>query len=48
VAPLAVNKVFAPAQIVAAAGVTFTVGNGFTVTTTVLVLLQLPVVPVTV
>ena len=48
VAPLAVNVVLEPAQMVGATGVTVTVGTGFTVTVTVLVLEQLPVVPVTV
>jgi len=48
-APLAVRFVPAPpVHMLAAAGVTVTVGVGFTVTTTVAMLEQLPFVPVTV
>jgi len=48
VAPDAVSDVEAPEQIDAEVGVTVTVGVAFTVTSLVAVLLQLPVVPVTV
>ena len=48
VAPLAVRFVLAPAQIDVLEGLTVMVGIGFTVTVTVCVDEQLPVVPVTV
>jgi hypothetical protein len=46
--PDAVKEVDAPEQMVAEAGVTFIVGIGFTVTTTVCVFVQPDAVPVTV
>jgi len=48
VAPLAISPVLPPGHIVADAGITATVGEAFTVTITVCVPLQPPVVPVTV
>jgi len=48
VAPLAVRLVLFPEHKLAAFGVTVTVGVGFTVIVITAMLLQLPVVPVTV
>ena len=47
-APLASNTTLSPEHIVAAGGITVIVGVGFTVTVTLRVCTQPPVVPVTV